>query len=96
MLEEGVAVFYADEYLRKYMNSTSLTVSLKYKLAGALVRDFLKANPDAIRLLRSIEPSFRKINKDTFRHVNLSVPDLLIDTFLTNFEDWDFEIFPLC
>ena len=74
VIEEGLATMYSENYLSAnygitdYSKFTNLD---SYIEAARLVRELLAFDPEAIRKLRDIEPSFKKMSLDTFAEAGL-------------------------
>jgi hypothetical protein len=76
VMEEGLAVVFAEDYVRPLNPCNSPTTEAKYVASAALVRPLLSIRRDFIRQLREIEPSFRLMKADQVRHV---VPEASAD-----------------
>lgn len=85
VIEEGLATAYSEEYVKTNFNKPSFTSMESYKQAAALVRELESIVPDAIRDLRRVEPSFKKMTRDTFRQAGVDVQDDLIEKLLMPF-----------
>lgn len=73
VLEEGLAVAFAEDSVGPNSDGQTPTNDPKYAAACRLVRTFISRYPDAIKRLRAIEPGISKITPDRFRS---EVPDL--------------------
>jgi hypothetical protein len=85
VIEEGLATVYSEDYVRTIFNKPSFTSLESYKQAAALVRELESIVPDAIRNLRRVEPSFKKMTPDTFRQAGIDVQDDIVEKLLAPF-----------
>ena len=85
-LEEGVACFFANYYMKKTFNAPRRCTGMpSYEQALALVEPHLDEDIHCIRRLRKNQPSFRKMSKDAvskdFQNLTPQDVDFLLETF---------------
>lgn len=89
VLEEGLATVYSEDKVQSLYPSPqdAIRTSLQiYIDAAARVRELLQIEPDAIRLLRAVEPDFYRMTEQTFADAGLDqVPHPLIAELLRTF-----------
>lgn len=82
VLEEGLATMFSEDKVKALYplpHETIHTNSSKYIDAAFKVRQLLQLEPDAIRLLRAVEPDFYKMTEQTFVDAGLeNAPQPLI------------------
>jgi hypothetical protein len=86
VLEEGLATVYSEDFIAKYFGAEGYTNMESYQNAAALVRDLISSNPDAIKKLRTIEPSFKQMTLSTFLEAEIDFPEQKIIELLETFE----------
>lgn len=85
VLEEGLAVVFAEDYIEKKFGTQNYTNPGPYVDAAKKVRTLLSFNPNAILALREVEPSFKQMTVDAFVSAKLDIPRVLIDELLAPF-----------
>jgi hypothetical protein len=86
VLEEGLATVFSEDYVAEEFQCVGLTNLPSYIDAATKVRQLLDFNRDAIKMLRKIEPCFKKMTATTFEEAGLnSVPKELVNELLAPF-----------
>lgn len=85
LLEEGLATIFAEDYVSDLFGFTPDSGMDCYRQAVALVRELLVIEPDAIKRLRAVEPSFTKMSSATFAMAQLHVPEPLMQALTQPF-----------
>ena len=68
-LEEGIACYFAERYMKKVFNELWHPTQCSYQKALEAVKPLLKENPDGIRELRNIQPSFQNMTPEDITKV---------------------------
>ncbi|MGM3216467.1 hypothetical protein ACSQ5K_14745 [Pseudomonas sp. PhalM4] len=76
-LEEGLATVFAEDYVLERFGFIHDSGMESYRQAAALVRKLLVIEPDAVKRLRAVEPSFTNMSSATFEMAQLHVPEPL-------------------
>ncbi|WP_046482371.1 hypothetical protein [Pseudomonas veronii] len=85
VLEEGLATVFSEDYLKTKFGRVYTSQTPSYQVAAILVRDLLSADPQAVKKLREVEPSFTKMTQETFDAVKVTVSEGLIQKLLQPF-----------
>ena len=85
VLEEGLATVFSEEYVDKEFGMKNVPSLPSYVHASSLVKKLLAIEPNAIKLLRDIEPSFTKITCNTFSQSGVNCSPEFIAELLAKF-----------
>ena len=85
VLEEGLATVFQEDYMAQKRNRYGMTSEPKYIAAAADVRQLLSIEPDAIKMLRNVQPSFSKMTLGHFSSLLPSVDNALVQKLLAPF-----------
>lgn len=85
VIEEGLATVFSEDILVEEFGILYFTNEVSYIDAGARVRDLLSESPNAIKHLRAVQPTFKKMNSETFKDAGLDVSEQLIKTLVADF-----------
>lgn len=85
VLEEGLAVAFSEDYVKANFGRIYTSQTPSYQVAARLVRELLSADPQAVKKLREVEPSFTKMTHETFDAARVIVPEGLIQKLLQSF-----------
>jgi len=85
LIEEGLATVFSEDYAKREFQMTVAASLASYTNAAKLVRELLSLEPNAIRMLRGIAPSFHNFTPDTFVQAGLNAPQELISELLVPF-----------
>jgi hypothetical protein len=85
MLEEGLATYfsiYGPDFPKKYVEESEIHFETKpeasnWREALALYNELIAIEPDAIRILRAVKPSFHDMTVDSIRKAIQEVPEEL-------------------
>ncbi|MGL1115795.1 hypothetical protein, partial [Vibrio vulnificus] len=85
VIEEGLATIYSEDYIAREHGATGYTNMPSYIEAAKSVRELLMFDPDAIRKLRAVEPSFKKMSQETFKDAGIKYPENKILHLISKF-----------
>ena len=85
VIEEGAATVFQQDYGRSEFGRLGQICDPRYLRAEALVRELLDVDPDAIKRLRVIEPSFSHMTAASFEHAEIELRDGLLTELLEEF-----------
>ncbi|MBI1676304.1 hypothetical protein [Shewanella sp. DW31] len=85
VIEEGLATLYSEDYIAREYQASGYTNMASYVDAAKNVRDLLAFDKEAIKKLRAIQPSFKKMTQDTFRSASLNYPQDKIMNLIASF-----------
>lgn len=89
VIEEGLATVFSEDMIEFWCannNKQAYTNEQTYRDAAASVRELLHLQPEAIKMLRAIQPDFYRMTPDTFASATLiQVPQPLISELLRIF-----------
>lgn len=86
VLEEGIASWFAMDYVRKEFDVIIKESLESYRTAREKVERLLAVDDNAIKKLRLVEPCFKRMRIDTFEKAGLAVDKVLIGELLSSFE----------
>lgn len=85
VIEEGTATWFAAYYVKKVLGVDMHASFRSYRRAERAVDGLLRRDRDAIRKLRMIEPSFKKMTADTFKRAGVVATDAELEVLLSPF-----------
>lgn len=85
VIEEGLATIYSEDYIAREFGESGYTNMESYINAAKCVRDLLAFDSEAIKKLRSVEPSFKKMTQVTFNTANLNYPQDKVEDLTCKF-----------
>ncbi|MBB1287666.1 hypothetical protein H5085_02460 [Pseudoalteromonas sp. SR43-6] len=74
IIEEGLATLYSEDFISREYGATGYTNMPSYIDAAKSVRDLLSFDPEAIKKLRAVQPSFKEMTVETFKIANINYP----------------------
>lgn len=85
VIEEGLATLYSEDFIYRTYNVSGLTNMSSYIGAANSVRELLLFDSDAIKKLRAVQPSFKKMTLDTFKAANIDYPPAKLKNLISVF-----------
>jgi len=86
VIEEGVATWFAKHYVKKSLGVDMHASLESYQKAELAVDRLLKGDPTAIRKLRSVQPSFKKMTAEDFRAAGVKASEDEMGYLLSPFQ----------
>lgn len=85
IIEEGLATLYSEDFIFREYNASGITNMRSYMDAAKSVRDLLYFDSNAIKKLRAVEPSFKKMTLNTFKTANIQYSQVKILNLISPF-----------